>query len=83
MSFYTYILKSLKDGGYYYGHTADIDNRLKKHNSGKVRSTKPRIPFSLHYFEMFETKSEAYKQELFFKSALGKLYLKEKNILQV
>ena len=81
MLFYTYILKSLKDDGYYYGHTADIENRLKTHNSKKVRSTKSRIPFVLHYFEVFETKSEAYLQELFFKSADGKVYLKGKGII--
>ena len=60
MPFYTYILKSLKDDGYYYGHTSDIENRLKRHNSKKVKSTKSRIPFVLHYFETFQTKSEAY-----------------------
>jgi putative endonuclease len=53
MSFYTYILKSLKDNGYYYGHTSDIDGRLIKHNSKKVRSTKSRTPFVVHYLETF------------------------------
>jgi putative endonuclease len=81
MPFYTYILKSLKDNGYYYGHTSDIDSRLVKHNSKKVRSTKSRTPFVVHYLETFQTKSEAYKQELFFKSADGKKYLKEKGIM--
>jgi len=81
MPFYTYILKSLKDDGYYYGHTSDIDNRLIKHNGKKVRSTKSRTPFVIHYFETFETKSEAYLQELYFKSADGKKYLKAKGII--
>ncbi len=81
MPFYAYILKSLKDDGYYHGHTADIDNRIKTHNSKKVRSTKSRIPFVLHYFEIFQTKSEAYLQEQYFKSADGKIYLKEKGII--
>jgi putative endonuclease len=81
MPFYTYILKSSKDDGYYYGHTSDIDNRLIKHNGKKVRSTKSRTPFVLHYFEIFQTKSEAYLQEQFFKSAEGKTYLREKGII--
>ena len=68
MPFYTYILKSLKDDGYYYGHTADIDNRLSIHNGKKVRSTKARTPFVIHYFETFETRSDAYLQEMYFKS---------------
>ena len=81
MPYCAYILKSLSDGGYYYGHTSAIENRLQTHNARKVRSTKSRVPFILHYFEIFQTKSEAYRQELFFKSALGKDYLKSKNII--
>jgi putative endonuclease len=81
MPFYTYILKSIKDEGYYYGHTSDIEKRIKKHNSKKVRSTKSRVPFVLHYCETFETKSAAYLQEMYFKSVEGKKYLKEKGIL--
>jgi putative endonuclease len=81
MNFHTYILKSLKDGGYYYGHTANLNIRLNRHNKQLVRSTKSRTPFLIHYFETFETKSEAYKQELFFKSANGKIYLRNKGII--
>ncbi len=81
MPFDTYILKSLKDGDYYYGHTKDLDNRMQKHNSGKMQSTKLRMPFLLYYHEVFETKSEAYLQEQFFKSAEGKIYLREKGII--
>jgi putative endonuclease len=81
MPFYTYILKSIKDEGYYYGHTKDVDNRLHIHNAGKVRSTKSRTPFILHYYEEFESKSAAYQQELFFKSAEGKKYLRQKELM--
>jgi putative endonuclease len=81
MPFYTYIIKSLKDNGYYYGHTKDLSNRLQKHNAGKVRSTKSRIPFILLYHETFDTKSAAYLQELFFKSQEGKKYLHGKGII--
>jgi len=61
-----YILKSLYDGTYYYGSTKDIQSRLNTHNSGKVRYTKGRRPWVLHYAEEFNTRSEAYKRELFF-----------------
>jgi putative endonuclease len=81
MPFYTYILKSLKDSGFYYGHTVDLENRLQKHNQKKVRSTKSRTPFIVYYFEKFSTKSEAYRQELFFKSVDGKAYLRAHGIL--
>jgi len=80
--FTTYILKSKKDQGYYFGHCGDMDARLFMHNNGKVRSTKNRIPFSLHYQETFPTKSEAYKRELFFKSFEGRLWLISNNIIE-
>ena len=54
MPIYTYILRSLKDNGFYYGHTSDLEVRLKKHNEGKVRSTKSRKPFVIHYFACFQ-----------------------------
>ena len=79
--FYSYVLKSLKDGKYYYGSTADLKARLNEHNRGKVRSTKSRTPFIVHYYETFETKSEAAKRELFFKSINGYIFLKENKII--
>ncbi|WP_310991715.1 GIY-YIG nuclease family protein [Aequorivita marina] len=77
----TYILKSEKTGSYYYGHSADIHNRLKRHNGGYVRSTKNKRPWGIHYMEEFSTKSEAYKRELFFKSIDGYNWLKKNNII--
>ena len=79
--YYTYILKSLKDGKYYYGHTAGLSSRLKEHNNGKVRATKGRRPFIIHYFETFATKPEAIKRELFFKSIDGYIFLKQEKII--
>ena len=74
--FYSYVLKSLKDGKYYYGHTANLKLRLDIHNKGKIKSTKSRTPFILHYYETFETKVEAAKREFFFKSINGYVFLK-------
>ncbi len=79
--FYSYILKSLKDGKYYYGSAENLDLRLIKHNKGDVRSTKGRRPFVLHYFEMFSTRSEAFRREHFYKSIEGYIYLKQNNII--
>lgn len=79
--FYAYVLRSLKDGKYYYGHTNDLELRLSLHNRGKVKSTKGRIPFVLHYYEAFETKPEAVKREMFFKSINGYIFLKENKII--
>ncbi|MBI5464533.1 MAG: GIY-YIG nuclease family protein, partial [Ignavibacteriales bacterium] len=63
---YAYILKSLKDGKYYYGSTDDLEVRLKAHSAGRVGSTKSRRPMVLHYSEEFETTTEARRRELYF-----------------
>ena len=78
--FYAYILKSDKDGKYYYGSCESIEDRLEKHNSGQVKATKHRIPFVLHYLEEFDTRSEAFKREHFFKTIDGYRWLKENKI---
>ena len=79
--FYVYILKSSLDNGYYYGYCADLIKRIKQHNAGKVRSTKSRRPFTLHYNEEFASKSEAAKREYFFKTIEGYKYLKAAGII--
>ena len=79
--FYVYILKSLRDDKHYFGHSHNIDKRLIAHNAGKVRSTKGRKPFQIHYFETVSTKSEAAKREFFFKTIDGRMWLKSKGIL--
>jgi predicted GIY-YIG superfamily endonuclease len=44
LMYYTYVLKSEKDGRFYTGVTNDLRKRLLKHNKGIVKSTKYRIP---------------------------------------
>ena len=79
--FYTYILKSEKDGRYYYGSCEDLNLRLTRHNSGQVRATKYRTPFVIHYKEEYNTRSEAFKREQFFKTVDGYKWLKQNKII--
>jgi len=78
--YFTYILKSLKDGKFYYGSTSNLENRLVQHNYGKVKSTKHRRPFKIHYYETFSSKLDAETRERFFKTINGYIWLK-KNII--
>lgn len=68
---FVYILRSEKDNKYYVGMTQNLEVRLKYHNSGKVRSTKDRIPLKIVYLEKYNTKEEARKRELYLKSYRG------------
>ncbi len=47
-------------------------NRLKAHNSGKVRSTKARRPYSILIIEDFDDKISARRREKYYKTGFGK-----------
>jgi putative endonuclease len=49
--FYTYVLRSLKDGYAYVGYTNNLKKRLEEHQKGKSFATRPRQPLKLIYFE--------------------------------
>jgi putative endonuclease len=72
-----YILQSSSDKKTYIGSTDNLERRLKQHNSGKVKSTKHRIPFNVLFTEEFFTLSEARKREMWWKSGSGRRKLKE------
>ena len=69
--FYTYVLKSEKDGKLYIGHTENVIKRTQVHNLGKVPSTKHRTPFTLLFQTAFTTRNQARWQERKWKSAWG------------
>lgn len=69
--FWVYILQSQKHGRYYIGSCASIDNRLERHNSARVKSTRNGIPWFKVHQESFETRQEAYKREFQIKSYKG------------
>ena len=71
MPYYIYILRSLKDGKLYTGHTSDLVERLLRHNEGRVKSTKNRRPLELIYFEEHDSRSSAMKRESYLKSPEG------------
>ncbi|MDX2414586.1 MAG: GIY-YIG nuclease family protein, partial [Bacteroidales bacterium] len=74
--YYVYILKSLKDGRLYKGVTKDIDQRIKEHNTGKTKSTRPYKPWEVVYFESFDNFESARQRELYLKSGSGREFLK-------
>jgi len=71
MTYYLYILRSLKDKKHYTGISSNVEKRLAQHNSGKTRSTKIRRPFILIYTEEFNSRSEAREREKYLKSYQG------------
>ncbi|MEX2116525.1 MAG: GIY-YIG nuclease family protein [Bacteroidota bacterium] len=82
MGFHSYILRSKKDGRFYYGSSESLEKRVAAHNAGRVRSTKSRRPWVLWFFEEFSTKGEARRRELFYKSFDGYHWLRSKGIIR-
>lgn len=75
---YVYVLKSLVDDGLYIGCTKDLKERIKAHNSGRVKSTKDRIPLELIYYEACLEQSDAYRREKYLKSTYGRRYIRNR-----
>lgn len=74
---YTYMLLCA-DGSYYTGWTSDLKKRIASHNAGTgSKYTRARLPVTLAYAEIHETKSGAMKRE----AAIKKLTRKEKEAL--
>jgi putative endonuclease len=76
--FYVYVIKSSKDGNIYVGHTNDLKERVKQHNSGQVKSTLLRRPFELIYYEASNILKDAIEREKSLKTGLGRRYLKNR-----
>jgi len=71
MSYYVYIIKSLRDANFYIGISRDPADRLKTHNAGRNKSTANRRPFKLTFQEMVGGLQEAREKEKLLKSYKG------------
>ena len=76
--FYTYILKSEKNGIMYTGYTNDLRKRLRQHNQGKSYYTKRDKPYLLVYYEACLNEDDARSREKYLKSGMGKRYVKNR-----
>jgi len=75
---YVYILRSTVDKNLYVGSTDNIRRRLTEHNSGKVDSTKSRIPFILEAYIAVKDQTKAIELEQYFKTGSGRALLKKR-----
>lgn len=76
MKYYVYVLKSIKVDRHYVGFSTNVNRRLRQHNAGKNKSTKPYRPYELLFFESYVSKEEALNREKFFKTGKGREYIK-------
>ena len=77
MHWLVYMLEC-SDNSIYTGITNNLENRLKKHQSGDgAKYLRGRLPIKIIYKELFINRSEATKREI----AIKKMSKKEKKIL--
>jgi len=67
--FSVYILYSLITDRYYVGQTANLEDRLLRHNQGRSKYTKSGIPWNLVFKKQFKSRSEAALFEMKLKSS--------------
>ena len=72
-----YVIKS-KDGKLYKGMTNNLERRFKEHQSGQTKTTRKMNDIKIVYTENFTNFEEARKRELYFKTAAGRRFLKNK-----
>ncbi len=72
-----YILYSVKHNKTYVGFTTDLQARFLSHNElGTKGWTIKFRPWQIKHTEVFATKSEAMKREKWFKSGVGREFIK-------
>ena len=70
--FIVYVLQSEKNRRLYIGHTNNLPRRMAEHFSGQNPSTRSKGPYRLLYTEVFSSRVEAVRRELFFKTGRGR-----------
>jgi putative endonuclease len=74
---YVYAISSISRNYIYVGITSNLKLRIRQHNKGYERTTKPYGPFKLIYFEVCESRKDARIREKYWKSGVGKEQLKK------
>lgn len=74
--YYTYILRSLFSNKLYAGYSANLRERIKKHKSKGVHTTKSMGELELIFYEAFKSRIDAKRREKYFKTTKGKRSLR-------
>lgn len=63
---------------YYIGYSPNLKNRLQKHRTGKVLSTKSDLNYELKWYCAFRTKNQALTFEKYLKTGSGIAFMKKR-----
>jgi putative endonuclease len=77
MSFIVYIIYSKSLDSFYVGHSANLDDRLFRHNNSGSKSTKKAKDWILVHQEAFPTRGEAMARETAIKKQKSKSFIQQ------
>lgn len=75
-----YILSNKEKTFHYVGMTNNLERRLQEHYAGYSKTTKRYLPLELLYKEEYIDRISARKGEKYFKSGVGREYIKSLNL---
>ena len=75
---YTVYVLQDKNNKLYKGLTNDLERRMQEHRRGHTKTTRSMDDLKIVYTEKFNNFIEARKRELYFKTAAGRKFLKQK-----
>ena len=70
--FHVYVMRSEVTGRLYTGSTGDLDDRLRRHNTGECKATRHGVPWALVHAETLATRAQAVRRERYFKTGRGR-----------
>jgi putative endonuclease len=76
--YYTYVLQSEKDNGFYVGFTKDLKKRFERYQKGAVESTNNRLPVKLIYYEACLSQEDSTHREKYLKTYNCRMFLKRR-----
>jgi putative endonuclease len=80
--YYVYVLSSIKRKYIYVGLTNNLERRFAQHQLGREKTTSPYKPFEILITEVYLTRKDARKREVYLKSGAGKEWIKGSKINQ-
>ncbi|MCU0417737.1 MAG: GIY-YIG nuclease family protein [Cytophagaceae bacterium] len=68
MTYFVYAISSVQKSYIYVGITREVEERIKRHNKGREKTTRPYAPFELIYLEECKDRLSARSREKYWKS---------------
>ena len=70
-----YVLQNKVKNFIYIGYSEDLKNRVRDHNKGFSKSTKPYIPLEIIHYEAYHNMKDAKRREEYLKTNRGRTTL--------